>query len=179
MATAFAPGVSSMFRSVRSSLPGGIGRAFGQSNGRGVVPTAAYHRSIRVVMRDGHSTRGTIEEEMTLDPAAIFVMILGILTGVAAWRSSRGTESSRLISDALTIAKESRTEVKELQDRIDKMEAREKERDTREAELLEGVWILIGQLEDAGITPQWYPKGQRRPGVEQKPKRPTQKRKGF
>jgi hypothetical protein len=116
---------------------------------------------------------------MTLDPAAVFVMLLGILTGVAAWRSSRGAESSRLITDALTIAKESRTEVKGLQERIDKMEAREKERDTREAELLEGVWILIGQLEDAGITPKWYPKGQRRPGVLPKPKRPPQRRKGF
>lgn len=117
---------------------------------------------------------------MTLDPAAIFVMALGILTGVAAWRSSRGTDSSRLINDALTIAKESRTEVKELQARIDEMEGREKERDAREAELLDGVWILIGQLEDAGITPQWQPKDQRRPRPTiVYPKRPTQKRKGF
>lgn len=94
---------------------------------------------------------------MTLDPAAVFVMLLGIATGVAAWRSSRGTDSSRLINDALTMAKESRAEVEKLQTRIDEMEKREKERDTREAELLRGVWILIRQLESARITPQWYP----------------------
>lgn len=146
-----------MFRSFRSGLSWGNGRAVRQSDGRGDVPAAAYHRTIWVAMRNGHSTHGAIEGKMTLDPAAVFVMLLGILTGVAAWRSSRGTDSSRLINDALTMAKESRVEVKELQDRIDEMENREKQRDTREAELLRGVWILIRQLEAAKIVPQWHP----------------------